>query len=275
MQKEFSVSMCVYNGDSAEHFDEALTSVFNQTVIPDEVVLVVDGPVNDGINDVISRFENNSIFKVIRLEKNVGHGNARRIGLQNCKNELVALMDADDICACDRFEEQLSVFENDKEVDVVGGIIEEFIGDKTNIIGKRSVPSDDCQIKEYIKYRCPFNQMTVMFKKQAVVDAGGYLDWYCDEDYYLWLRMMLNGAKFYNLSKTLVYVRCGIEMYKRRGGVRYFKSEAKLQKYMLENGVIDLPVYLKNVMMRLILQVIVPPGIRGWLFKNFAREKAN
>lgn len=275
MQKKFSVSMCVYNGDNAEHFCESLNSVFNQTVIPDEVVLVVDGPVNDGINDVISRFENNSIFKVIRLEKNVGHGNARRIGLESCQSDLVALMDADDISVEDRFEQQLTVFENDDTVDIVGGIIEEFIGDKSNIIGKRIVPCSDSEIKEYIKYRCPFNQVTVMFRKDSVMEVGGYLDWYCEEDYYLWLRMMLNGAKFCNLSKTLVYVRCGIEMYKRRGGARYFKSEAKLQKFMFENGVINLPIYLKNVMMRLILQVIVPPGIRGWLFKNFARERAN
>lgn len=275
MPKKFSVSMCVYNGDSAEHFDEALSSIFNQTVMPDEVILVVDGTVNDGINDVIAKFENSGIFNVIRLDKNVGHGNARRIGLEKCRNELVALMDADDISVNDRFEQQLGIFDNDEGVDIVGGNIEEFIGDKSNIIGKRTVPSSDSEIKEYMKYRCPFNQMTVMFKKKSVAAAGGYIDWFCDEDYYLWLRMMLNGARFFNIQNTLVYARCGNEMYKRRGGVKYFKSEAKLQKYMLKNNVITAPVYLKNVAMRLVLQVLVPSGVRGWLFKNFAREKAD
>lgn len=270
---KFSVSMCVYKNDNPEHFKEALESVINQTRQPDEIVLVVDGPVPESINEVIINYESNTFFKVISLPKNVGHGNARRKGLDNCTYELIALMDADDISVSDRFEKQLKCFEQNKNLSIVGGNIKEFINSVDNIIGIREVPQDDSEIRSYIKKRCPFNQMSVMFKRSEVEKAGGYLDWYCDEDYYLWLRMYLSGATFKNLKDCLVYVRVGEEMYQRRGGWIYFKSEEKLQKYMLNKGIINIFTYINNVAIRLILQVLMPNKLRGFIFKKFARKK--
>ena len=116
------------------------------------------------------------------------------------------------------------------------------------------------------------NQVTVMFRKRAVDAVGGYLDWHCEEDYYLWLRLMLNGGVFANVQELLVNVRVGKEMYQRRGGVKYFKSEAKLQKYMLDHNVIGIGTYLVNVTKRLIVQVLLPNRIRGWVFQKFARK---
>jgi glycosyltransferase involved in cell wall biosynthesis len=271
--KKFSVSICVYKNDHPDHFYEALESVINQTFKPDEVVLVVDGPVPNSVNEVISHFEKQSFFKVIRLLNNVGHGNARRIGLENCTNELIALMDADDICASDRFEKQLICFEMNRNLSVIGGNIKEFVDSINNIVGIREVPQDDTSIKEFMKKRCPFNQMTVMFKLSDVMEAGGYLDWYCDEDYYLWIRMFQSGAVFKNLKDNLVYVRVGKEMYQRRGGIKYFQSEAKLQKYLLDNNIISIITYISNVTLRFILQVLMPNKIRGLIFKRFARKK--
>lgn len=270
---KFSVSMCTYGNDNPVWLETAIESVLNSIVKPDEVVLVVDGPVGEELDDVIKKYESNTIFNVIRLSENVGHGEARRIGLENCTNELVALMDSDDINVADRFEKQLSLFENDAELSIVGGNITEFIGEIDNIVGKRVVPQIDSEIKEYIKYRCPFNQMTVMFKKHDVEKVGSYIHWYCNEDYYLWLRMYQEGMKFANLPDVFVNVRVGDEMYNRRGGFKYFISEAKLQKYMLDNKIIGFSTYLINVIKRLIVQVLLPNKIRGWVFKKFAREK--
>lgn len=269
----FSVSMCVYGKDDPVWFDTAVASVLNQTVAPSEVVLVVDGPVPDALNEIILKYEANEIFHVIRFKENQGHGNARRAGLAACQNELVALMDADDICTLTRFEKQLAAFAKDPTLDIVGGNIDEFIGEPDNVIAKRNVPEDDVAIKTYMKKRCPMNQMTVMFKKASVEKVGGYVDWYCDEDYYLWLRMALNGMKFANLPETLVFVRVGEEMYQRRGGWKYFKSEAKLQKFMRKNKIIGFGTYLFNVTKRFIVQVVLPNRLRGWVFKKFARKK--
>lgn len=269
---KFSVSMCVYGKDNPEWFKTAVNSVLNQTRKPDEVILVVDGPVPQELDNVINHFEQNPIFKVIRLPENKGHGEARRVGLSHCTNELVALMDADDISAEDRFEKQLALFERDPELTIVGGNITEFVGTPDNIVEARVVKSDDASIKEDMKKRCPMNQVTVMFKKSRVDSVGGYIDWYCEEDTYLWLRLFLDGAKFANLPDYLVNVRIGKEMYQRRGGTKYFLSEAKLQKYMLDNKVIGLDRFLVNVGERLVVQVLLPNKVRSWVFKKFARK---
>ena len=268
----FSVSMCVYGGDNANNFDLALESVYNQTLPPDEVILVVDGPVPNIIDEVIKKYEEHNGFKIIRLAVNLGHGEARRIGLENCSNELVALMDSDDISVRDRFEKQICVFKNDDSVSIVGGQIKEFIDSTENVVGVRNVPLKDAEIKSYMCKRCPMNQVTVMFKKSDVQSVGGYIDWYCEEDYYLWIRMALAGLKFANIDSNLVYVRVGEEMYQRRGSVKYFASEAKLQKYMLKNGVINFLTYTVNVTERFILQVLMPNRLRGWVFQKFARK---
>ncbi|WP_102348314.1 glycosyltransferase [Bacillus sp. Marseille-P3661] len=269
----FSVSMCVYHNDNPYHFREALESVFKQTLRPDEVVLVVDGPIPNSINKVIKKYESEPSFKVIRLPENVGHGNARRIGLENCSHAIIALMDADDICVYNRFEKQIRCFQENKDISVVGGNIKEFIDSVDNIVGIREVPQTDASIKEYMKKRCPFNQMTVMFKLSDVLNAGGYKDWFHNEDYYLWIRMFEKGAVFKNITDCLVYVRVGTEMYQRRGGIKYFKSEAKLQRYMYNQGITDIITLLNNIMIRFVLQVLMPNKLRGFIFKKFARKQ--
>lgn len=272
-RQKFSVAMCVYGGDDPQWFAQAVDSILNQTAVPDEVVLVVDGPVPETLDAIISGYEQNPIFRVVRLKENQGHGNARRASLDGCTNELVALMDADDLSLPDRFERQLAVFAEKPQTDIVGGIIDEFIDDPGQVVGVRHVPCTDGEIKEYLKTRCPMNQVTVMFKKSSVAAVGGYVDWYNDEDYYLWLRMYLAGMTFANLPETLVHVRVGKDMYRRRGGWRYFKSEAKLQKYMLQHHVIGFGTYAMNVAKRLIVQVLLPNRLRGWVFQMFARSK--
>lgn len=273
MNTKFSVSMCVYEKDNPEWFDTAVQSILNQTVKPDEVVLVVDGPVPEKLSKIINRYELFNYFKVIWLPVNLGHGNARRIGLENVTNEIVALMDADDISLTNRFEQQLKFFEDNPNLDIVGGDIVEFIGEQSNIVGKRVVPINDRDIKSYLKKRCPFNQMTVMFKKSAVIKAGGYLDWLCNEDYYLWIRMFLNNAVFANTGTVLVNVRVGKDMYARRGGIKYFFSEAKLQKFMYRKGIISFMRVFINIAQRLVLQVLMPNWCRAMVYKAFARNK--
>lgn len=273
MNTKFSVSMCVYGKDNPEWFDSAVQSILNQTVKPDEIILVVDGPVPDKLSEIIKRYELSNYFKVIWLPTNLGHGNARRIGLEKVNNEIVALMDADDISLPNRFEQQLKLFENKPNLDIVGSDIAEFIDIQSNIIGKRIVPKTDKEIKAFLKKRCPFNQMTVMFKKSSVMKAGGYLDWFCDEDYYLWIRMFLNNATFANTGNILVNVRVGKDMYARRGGIKYFLSEARLQKYMYKKGIICFIRAFINIFQRLVLQVLMPNWCRAIVFKTLARSK--
>lgn len=276
IQEKFSVSMCVYGGDNPEFFDAAVRSIVNQTVQPSEIVLTVDGPIPQTIEAVIQKYRTQLdhsaiVLQVVYLEKNVGHGEARRICFEHCSCELIALMDADDLSVPNRFEKQLECFLLDSELSIVGGNIQEFIGTPENCVGKRIVPELDTDIKAYMRKRCPMNQVTVMFRKKAVQDSGGYIDWFCDEDYFLWIRMALAEKKFANVPENLVNVRIGEEMYQRRGGWKYFKSEAKLQRFMLKKHLIGFPRYLINVSQRLALQVLMPNKVRGLVFQKFAR----
>ncbi len=213
-------------------------------------------------------------FRTVYLETNQGHGNARRVSLSSCSHDLVALMDADDISLPNRFEKQLEQFAKNPEVSIVGGQIAEFVHEPHNIIAKRQVPEKDRYIKSYMQKRCPMNQVSVMFRLCDVENAGGYLDWFCEEDYYLWIRMAQKGYHFANVPDVLVNVRVGNEMSARRGGWKYFFSEARLQKYMLQNKIINLAQYIYNVAIRFIGEVVIPTHIRTWLFR-FMREAYN
>ena len=271
--RPFSVCMSVYKNDNPADFVDAVKSIYEQTCPPSEIILVIDGPVSQLMQDTISNLKRDlGIMRVIPLEHNMGHAVARQTALEAANNELCAVMDADDLSVPDRFAMQLKAFEDHPEVSVVGGLINEFISSVDNVVGIRIVPEQDAEIKEYMKSRCPLNLVTVMLKKSDIMKVGGYEDWYCEEDYYLWIRLSLAGFSFYNIQKNLVNVRVGEEMYQRRGGKKYFESEARLQKYMLRHNLISKVKYAYNVGIRWMVQVAMPNKIRGWVFQTFARK---
>ena len=283
MGNEFSVLMLVYAGDRPDQFDAALRSITAQTLPPAEIVLVVDGPVPEGTDSVIRKYReelasSGTEFRVIRSEKNLGCGGAKRLGFGQCAYPLIAMMDADDLSVPDRFEKQMQFFRVHPDTAAAGGMITEFVSaeDPTDIsrkAGIRTVPETDAEIKDYLKKRCPMNHVSVMVKKDEIEAVGGYMEgYYQNEDMYLWIRLAAAGGKFGNLPDNLVNVRVGEEMYQRRGGMKYFRSEAGLQKLMLQKKMISLPRYLVNVSERLVLQVLMPNRVRGWVFRKLARE---
>ena len=273
---DFSVCMCVYHKDNARDFREAVESIYDrQTLKPSEVVIVVDGPIYGELDDYVSTLEKDRLFKVVRIPENLGHAGARQAGLMAASNNLVAIMDADDISVPNRFEMQIKAYEENPHMAVIGGQINEFIGSQDNIVGTRIVPIADADIKKYLKSRCPMNLVTVMFRKDYVQAVGGYQEWFCEEDYYLWIRLAKAGYTFKNLPDNLVNVRVGDEMYRRRGGWKYFKSEAGLQGYMLRHGVISLPRYCFNVLGRFAIQVAMPNKLRGLILQKLFRKRKN
>ncbi len=269
----FSVSMCVYGKDDPEHFRIALYSVYRQTLLPDEVVLVVDGPVPEETEAVIKSFGTYPGFKVFRLLQNMGHGIARMTGLKHCSLPYVAIADADDINLPDRFKKQINAFKKDPELSVLGGALKQFIGAPDNVIATSIKPTEDAEIKRFLRTHSPIAQTTAMFRKADVMAVGGYLDWYCAEDYYLWLRLYLAGCKFGNLQNCLVYVRVSEAQYRRRGGWRFFNSTRKLFGFMLKNKIIGLPLYIYNVAVRFVLQILLPTKLRGWIRKKYYGNK--
>lgn len=268
----FSVCMSVYRNDNPDEVRMSIDSVLNQTAKPSEVIIVIDGSVSQELHAVLNEFESTEQIRTIPLAKNQGLGNALRIAVSEARNDLIARMDSDDIALSDRFEKQLRCFEQDKDLSIVGGSITEFIDTPNNVVASRVCPSANENIKEFMKFRCGFNHMTVMFKKTDVLKVSNYQDWHFNEDYYLWLRMMQQGCKFKNLEDVLVNVRVGKDMYARRGGWRYFKSEYLLQKYMWQQHIVGLPLFLYNIIGRFIVEVMMTNGMRAWVFQKLLRR---
>lgn len=271
-EQKISVLMSVYKNDIAQNVKTAVESIINQTFRPSQVVIVVDGPVLDETTKTLEELkELYSEVEIYPLEQNVGLGNALKEGMTHCGNEIVARMDSDDIAVEDRFEKQIKKFEEDSELSIVGSNIAEFIGDKDNVVSIRSVPEKHEDICKYLKKRCPFNHMTVMFKKSEVEKAGGYQHWFYNEDSYLWARMYLAGCKFANIPENLVYARINEATFQRRGGYKYYKSERDLFKFMYKNKIIGWGEYQKAKTIRFVVQVLMTNKTRQWFFKKFAR----
>lgn len=272
--EKYSVLMSLYKKEHPEHLRLALDSMIHQTVKPDEIVLVEDGPLTEALYAVIDEYTSNhpGLFHIVVNQQNLGLGLALNEGLKVCRNELVARMDTDDISRPDRCAKQLRYFAQHPDTAILGGQIEEFITSPDEVVGRRVVPLTDSELREYTKTRCPFNHVAVMFRRSEIIRAGSYQDWFWNEDYYLWIRLALRNAVFANLPDTLVSVRVGADMYKRRGGMKYFHSEYGLQKLMLREHMIGLPTFLSNTAKRLIVQVLLPNGLRGWVFRTFARS---
>lgn len=263
--------MSVYKNDNAAHFMAALRSITQQTVSPSEIILVIDGPIDDILEKTILSLEYPSL-KIVRLLENKGHAVARQTAIDHAQYDLIAIMDSDDIAAPNRIEKQLCYLQSHPNVDIVGGQIEEFIDSTDHIVGKRIVPLHSVAILHYMKSRCPMNLVTIMARKKAILAVGGFQDWYCEEDYYLWIRMVLADCTFANIDETLVYVRVGKEMYQRRGGWKYFKSERGIQRYMLQHKIISFPRYCYNVLGRFVVQVLMTNKVRGFVFQKLFRK---
>lgn len=269
---KYSVLMSVYYAESASYFENSIDSILNQTVCTDDFVIVCDGPLTDALNNVINKKvkQNPSLFNIVRLPINSGLGTALNIGLKHCRNELIARMDSDDLSLPDRCEKQLKIFDNYSNVDIVSGIVREFDGESSNVIGERIVPEFNDEILKYAKFRCPFNHPCVMYKKTSVEQSGGYQDFYKLEDYYLWIRMLVHGFVGYNIQKPLLLMRGGNGLYKRRGGLQYAVSQFRLVKYMHYIGFIGYIEFVVAVLLRS-GAAICPAVIRKTLYKILFR----
>ena len=272
---DYSVLMSVYIKEKPEYLKLSLESMANQTVLPKEIVLVEDGPLTDELYAVIEQFKQSSeknaqMLKVVPLEKNMGLGNALNIGVNECSCELIARMDTDDISKPDRCEKQLKAFEDDPQLDICGTFIEEFEGSVDNIVSERKLPCSHEELLSFSKKRNPFNHMTVMYKKSAVLKAGNYQEINLFEDYYLWARMIVNGAKMHNVGQPLVYARVGADMMKRRGGFSYWKKIVRGRKKIMDTGLMGFGMFMSVICVQFVF-CIVPVSLRDKMYKKFLR----
>lgn len=271
--KEYSVLMSVYHKERPEYLKQAIESIQVQSLSTNDFVLVCDGPLNDELDAVIQtkQLEMGENLNVVRLAKNGGLGNALNEGIKYCKNELVARMDSDDIAYPDRCEKQIAVFNTHSEVSICSGIVEEFTTDPNTVDTRRVPPETNAEIIEFAKKRNPFNHPCVMYKKSAVKAVGSYQDFYLLEDYYLWLRMLMAGYQGYNIQEPLLHMRAGSDMYLRRAGWKYAKTQAKLFKFMKQQGFIGNGQYIKSCVIRS-ESALAPNWLRKFMFEKVLRK---
>lgn len=269
---KYSVLMSVYKKEDPTFLKAAISSMMEQTVLPDQFVLVCDGPLTEALDEVVEHFQEQypEVFLVVRLKECGGLGPALQVGIKHCRNELIARMDSDDISRHDRCEKQLYIFRK-KQVDITGGIIEEFASDFHEISGKRVTPKTNEAILKCAGRRNPFNHVTVMYRKCAVIDAGGYQDFPYFEDYYLWARMLKNGAVGYNIQEPLVYVRTGESMFARRGGMDYAKLAVKFRWYLKKAGISTWLDFLVSAGGQVLI-CILPNGFRKKFYEVILRK---
>lgn len=275
MDKRISVLMSVYYKEKPEYLSQCLDSLLAQTHLADEWVIVEDGKLTAELYSVLSKYENAhpGLINRVPLENNRGLGLALREGILHCSYELVARMDTDDVSRKDRFELQLREFEKDPQLDVCGSHIEEFYTTPDEIVTVRKVPLTDADIKKYQKKRDGFNHVTVMYKKSAVLRAGNYQNALLMEDSLLWVNMIQSGAKCMNIDDSLVFVRTGMDMYERRGGLSYYRKYKAGRKKILDTGYISYLDYLETLAIQFGV-AIAPAKLRKFVFTKFLRGGA-
>jgi glycosyltransferase involved in cell wall biosynthesis len=265
----FTILMPVYDRDDIDQlFMRAVESVYQNTVLPNHFILIVDGPVRQSLRLKIINVEALYKIEVVWLTNNVGIADALNIGLSKVKTEWVIRADADDYNLPIRFKEQIDLMS--QGYDLIGSAIQEVDIEGKNIAIKRT-PLEHDNLKRFVRYRNPFNHMTVAFRTGLAKKCGGYPNIYLKEDYALWALMIKNGAKLANSSLILVKATAGRDMYKRRGGLLYAKSEVKLQKHLVKCGIKSYYAAIYHGGLRALVYLL-PRFIRGLIYESVLRS---
>lgn len=270
MAFKFSVLLSLYFKENPTFLRQSLDSILNQTLLPDEIVLVKDGRLTKELDEIVEEYSIKYNIKIIPLSCNQGLGKALNIELKHCSNHLVARMDTDDISKQNRFEKQIEIFKRYPDVDICSAWIDEFENNIENILSTRKLPKSHVDIKMYAKKRCPINHPVAMFRKNAVLAAGGYQHFPLFEDYYLWIRMLMNGSKFYNIQESLLLFRLSPEMFKRRGGWKYAMDELRFQQMLKQIHFISTSEFIRNIVIRFLMR-IAPNSWRAFIYKKILR----
>jgi len=269
---EFSVLMSVYDKEKPNNLKESIESIINQSVMPNEVIIVADGELTPELNAILIHYQNTyeKLIKVIYLHKNVGLGQALDIGLMNCKYEYVARMDSDDYSKFDRFKRQFNYLKDNPQVDILGTSISEF-NEKNIITGSRKVPLNDLDIKKYIKKRSPFNHPTVVFKKSKVILFGGYGKLARKQDIDLFSRMLFNDCIGANIDEDLIMFRSDNNNFKRRKSMGYVMSYIRVMKNNLNRRYIGLKDFIIVTIIQLII-LLMPMRLFKIINKKILRK---
>lgn len=270
----FAVLMAVYGKDDAQLFRRALHSVFDNSLVPNEVWVVADGPLSKELDAVLEEFVVGPAateMRVLRLPRNLGLAHALNAGLAAITMPWVVRADADDINLPNRFETHAALLKKIPDLDLQSAAILEMT--KFGLpIAVRTVPLTEQEIRRFVRARNPFNHMAVAYRREKVLAVGGYPPVYLKEDYALWCQMLAAGAKVANSPEVLVHATAGKEMYKRRGGWKYAVAEWAIQRILVECKLKTIWQAAWDGVLRSVI-FLMPSFIRGWFYLSMLRAK--
>ena len=270
--EKYSVLMSVYAKEKPDYLRLAINSMISQTIQPDEIIIVEDGPLNSELYDVINEFKKNYefLFTIVINEKNLGLGLALNNGLSIARNDLVARMDTDDISKPDRCEKQLKIFEQDSTLSIVGSWVDEFSISPDDVVSIRKVPEKNNEIYSFAKRRNAFNHPSVMYRKHSIIDLGGYSDLKRAQDLDLFGRMLFKGYKAYNIQESLLLFRISDNGTKRKKSWAGTKNYIKIIKNFWKMGYSSFFDYIYVFFIQ-IMVFCLPIRVQKFITRKFLR----
>lgn len=244
-----------------------------QTVLTNDYVIVADGPLTEELDEVLVGYENtHNFFNIVRLSENGGLGVALREGLKYCKNDLVARLDADDLSMPTRCEKQLTLFDSDPDLVIVGSDMYEFDGNPDEITDLKHMPSSPEQIYKYGKRRNAFNHSSVMYRKSVIEEHGSYSTMRRSQDIELFSKILYAGCKCRNINEPLIKFRCGDTRVKRKKKWSNVKSDLRIFKNNYKMGYAGFGDYLYVVITQIGF-FILPTKLAGYLYMKLFRTR--
>jgi glycosyltransferase involved in cell wall biosynthesis len=270
---EYSVLMSVYDQELPENLNQSLESMLKQSYPPSDFVLVCDGKLTNALDVIVKSFQDEyrGIFRIVRIDENVGAGMAVNKGIKACRCDYIVRMDSDDVSLRGRCLKEMVMFAMDKDLDIVGSYVEEFddLTDKTLALKKVPLMQDD--ILNYSRRRNPFNRQTVAFRKSKALEIGGYSDLKLCEDYDFAVRMLAGGAKGQNLPEVLVRYRVSESTPEIRRSWRLTKGFIRVRWKLFTEGYIGFRDFFPPCFLQLIL-FILPMRFTRWFYRKFLRD---
>lgn len=262
--------LAVYKQDDPHLFGKAMSSILENTLHPKEILVVADGEITPQLHEVIRQSSTKGPVRLIQLPINVGLAGALNSGLKEVKTKFTIRADADDFNLPNRFD--FLIRKLDEGYDLVGSAIREV--DKSGrFVAIRKLPESSAEIRQFIRKRNPFNHMSVGFRTEIVLASGGYPSIHLKEDYALWATLIASGRNVCNISSILVDATAGIEMFQRRGGIKYALAEIDLQRHLVSVG---LKPWISGIFDGLTRSAIflAPNSIRKFIYLKFLRTKS-
>jgi len=267
----FCVLMALYHGDKPALFEAAVRSIFLNTVLPNQFIVVIDGPIPAQLESVVQALQKEyPLIEFIYLPKNLGLAQALNTGLSHIRYPWVVRADSDDVNLPQRFEALATALNQHPQWQLFSSAILE-LDENNQPMTLREVPCSEEEIRQFAKRRNPFNHMAVAYRLDAVLACGGYPNIFLKEDYALWCLFLARKIPVGNLKEVLVHASAGMNMFRRRGGWRYAKSEWQMQNLLVKSGLKGRVQALIDGLLRAVF-FLIPSSLRGYLYVHLLRR---